>query len=153
MEKLTDNEDRVLLERAIAEGLTDVPVRTTPLPGMLDCRIAAAAPGEIRLTFRPGSEFVQGHGVICGGIVATILDYALAFAALSRLGPGESVMSVGMNVSFLAPAMPGPLYTESRLAAFGRRLVHSEAQLFDDTGKLLAKASSPMMIARPKPAT
>ena len=78
-----------------------------------------------------------------GQVLHTIVH--AASMPLSRLGPGESVMSVGMNVSFLAPAMPGPLYTESRLAAFGRRLVHSEAQLFDDTGKLLAKASSPMM--------
>ncbi|MFM9968160.1 MAG: PaaI family thioesterase, partial [Burkholderiales bacterium] len=37
----------------------------------------------LRMRFQPGDEYLQGRGVIQGGIVATMLDFTLAFAAMT----------------------------------------------------------------------
>lgn len=147
-DKQKDNPDRAVIERVIEQGSRDVDVHSSALLTALRCRIILAKPGKIELRFEPGAAYEQGNGVISGGITATMLDFGLAFAALTTCVAGESAISVGLNVSYLAPVFPGPAFVHASLLSSGFRLSQAEARLTDTTGKLLATAHSPLAMKR-----
>lgn len=148
--KQIDNPDRKAVEQAVSSGKRDVPMHSSPMLKALNCRIDSAQRGKVVLRFHPSDAHVQGNGVVCGGIIATMLDFALAFAALSVCGEGESAASVGLNVNFLGPVRPGSLLVEASLVSEGYRLTHAEARLTDEARKLLATAQSPLAMKRSK---
>ncbi len=79
-------------------------------------------PGEtdIGLTFRP--EVSQHYGFFHGGVVATLLDVACGFAALTRMEPEQEVLSAEFKLNFLAPAIGPRLVARGRLIKPGRLL-------------------------------
>ena len=71
-------------------------------------------PGEVAvgLPFRP--DLTQQHGFLHAGIIASVVDSACGYAALSLMEPGVAVLSVEFKVNLLAPAKG------ERFRAFGR---------------------------------
>ena len=98
------------------------------------------------LAFEPGAEFVQGGGVIQGGIVATMLDFALAFATLVRLQPDASVGSVTLTVNFMRPALPGRVIARGKIVRMGARLVFAEADIGAEESDPIATATSVIVV-------
>jgi len=151
-----DNADRAALAELRRIGAFPAPLATSPLLAALRCQVVAIEPGTVRLSFAPGAEFTQGNGAVAGGIVATMLDFALAFSVLLELEPGESAASVSLAVHFLAPVSPAPLSAplssplsaQGRVLRMGRRIAHAEAELRDEQGLLLATAQSPLALRR-----
>lgn len=150
MEGKQENVEHSLLLDLIREGGSRAePVAVTEAGALfrdLGCTVIAAAPGEVRLGFRCGAAHVQGNGVVNGGIVATMLDLGLAWAALTRLPAERSAATIALNVAFLRPALPGAFTVAGRTVAFGYRTAQSEAQLFDAEGRLIATATSPLAL-------
>ncbi len=82
---------------------------------------------ELFMPFQEG--FLQGGKVIAGGILATLLDEAMAHAALNTLGPGETTATVDLNVRYLKPAPPGrSLTATARVIRRGGTIIHLEAE-------------------------
>lgn len=88
-----------------------------------------AASGTASLAFEPSDRFLQGGGVIHGGIVSTMLDYALAMAGFSRLPPGKSFGTVSLTVHFLKPVMPGRQIVKARIDRLGSTMLFASAEL------------------------
>ncbi len=109
------------------------PLRMTdPLSGLLMSEIIDldAGAGTATLAFEPDERFKQGGGIIHGGIVTTMLDYALALAAFSRLEPGQSFATVSLTTHFLRQALPGRHLAKAKLDRMGGRLIFASAELF-----------------------
>lgn len=143
-----DNPDRAFIAKVIEQGLRDVDVHSSALLSALNCQIVTAEPGKLTLRFEPGATYEQGNGVISGGISATMLDFGLAFAALSTCSEGENAMSVGLNVTYLAPVLSGPVLVDASLLSSGFRLSQAEARLSNAAGELLATANSTLAMKR-----
>lgn len=143
-----DNPDRQALEQFMANGGQPAATTSSPLLAALACQIQAAEKGRVCLSFAPTESFVQGNGVVAGGIVATMLDFALAFAGLTTCIPGENAVSIGLNVCFLGPVKAGPVLVEASLVTAGYRVAHAEARLTCEGGRLLATATSALAIKR-----
>lgn len=82
----------------------------------------------LRLPFAPG--LVQGGGLVAGGVLATLLDEAMAHAVLARIDmeKGQRTATIDMNVTFLAPARPGmDLVAEAVVVKNGKRVVFTRA--------------------------
>ena len=146
--KKPDNPDRRVIAEAMATGARHVPFQSSPLLTALGCQIERASPGVICLRFSPGEAYVQGAGVVSGGITATMLDFALAFAGLTTCDHMENAASIGLNVQFLKPVKPGILRAEARLVSEGYRVAQAHAELYGDDGTLLATAQSPLAMKR-----
>lgn len=145
-----DNPDRRALEAFLAGDGKPTPMDSSPLLSALECRIEDAGQGWVRLRFRPGAQHVQGNGVVAGGIVATMLDFALAFAGLTTCNPGESAASIGLNVCFLAPVRAETVIVHASLAASGYRIAQAEAKISDLEGRTLATATGALAMKRNK---
>ena len=143
-----ENPDRVLLAEAIRWSLTDVPVHANPIAEAMRMVLARAERGRVRLRFDVGEGFTQGSGVIQGGIVAAMLDFGMAFAALSTVAEGESVASVGINVNYLRVAAPGRYEVDAELDKIGKRMVFARATLSRAGGEAVATSSAPITILK-----
>ena len=102
------------------------------------------ADGCSRLTWSPDSLYEGYRNVIHGGIVSTLLDEAMAYAALSLV---KNCATAEMQVRFHKPvSTTGEVVIEGRVIDRRGRVVRTEARLLQDgtqkasaTGKFVCK--------------
>ena len=130
------------------------PARVEPLPsymrrvvpfwrtlGLRAVRIGSGS-AVFSCSFRPG--YLQ-NGVAHGGVVASLLDSALACAALSRIYPHAYATTSQMHVTFLRPFVRGTLTARAKCLKAGRTLLFCEAKAYDARGRLVATAESELI--------
>ncbi|MEY4864184.1 MAG: hypothetical protein RLZ51_2279 [Pseudomonadota bacterium] len=103
--------------------------------------------GVIRAHFDAQARFCHTNGTIVqGGFVTAWLDFSMAQAAFVKAGRPVGVASLEIKVSFLRRVGPGRVLAEGRVTRMGRRVAFLDASLFDDSGVLLATASSSALL-------
>jgi uncharacterized protein (TIGR00369 family) len=88
----------------------------------------------LRARFNPGPQYLQGAGVLQGGILATMLDFSMAFITLAVLPEDLSCATAQLNIHYLKAAQPGLYYAQSGVEKSGKRLVFTYANLVPDGG-------------------
>ena len=76
--------------------------------------------------------------VIQGGLVTALLDAAMGGACWSVLDADQAFLTADLRVEFLRSTRVGTVRATGTIVRRTRRVVFCEAQLFDDTGLLLA---------------
>ena len=115
-----------------------------PIAGLLGWRFIDADPkaGWARIGFEAKPEFLNPAGFVQGGILSAMLDDAMGPAVLIASGGTLYTVSIGLQVSFLAPAKPGPMIGEGRVVQMGKTIAFMEASLTDKDGTVVARATS-----------
>lgn len=117
-----------------------------PLFAFLGMEIVSIEPERalFRLTVKP--EFIQGAGKLAGGMMALLLDEAMAHAVLGGNSGDAVCTTVDMNVSYYRPVNPGDqLECEATVLKRGHRIVFTEA-IITANGKEAAKATASFMV-------
>ena len=83
-----------------------------------------------------------------GGILASLVDIAADWAMVTRTRRG--VPTIDMRVDYHAAAMPGDLIARGRIVKWGNTFSVAEAQVLDESGKLLASGRGTYLTAPPK---
>lgn len=130
-------------------GITPTPIPPSDLSETLGLvRVVEMDPaGRARIEYRAGAHMCHSGGVVQGGFVTGWIDAAMAHAAIAMAGPDVVPMSLELKVSFFAPARPGVLTAEAWVEKRGRSTCFFEGRLLDAEGRVLAKASSTLMLA------
>jgi uncharacterized protein (TIGR00369 family) len=115
---------------------------TVPFAKLLGIKLDAIEAGEATLSLRIREEFKQNAGVVHGGVIASLIDSATAFAILPLLNPDERTTTVDLTISYLRPLVAGVVVARAKVLRAGRRMIATSAELFDDDGKLAATALS-----------
>jgi uncharacterized protein (TIGR00369 family) len=76
-----------------------------------------------------------------GGYLCAMLDECMSVACMVASGMTCVAPTAEMKTSFFRPAMPGPLRGVGRVVRWGRTLAFTEGELYDEAGRLLAKAT------------
>jgi uncharacterized protein (TIGR00369 family) len=84
-------------------------------------------------------DLLNNHGAGHGGVLMTLLDSAMANAALSRVDFTREVVTIDMHIGFMRPAT-GRLEATGRATGGGRSVCFCEAEVVDATGQIVAKA-------------
>jgi uncharacterized protein (TIGR00369 family) len=87
-------------------------------------------------------------GQIQGGYLCAMLDECMSVAGQVASGMTSIAVTLEMKTSFLRPGMPGPIRGVGRVIKWGKSVAFTEGELYDDQGRLLAKASG---TAKPTP--
>ncbi len=103
--------------------------------------------GRAKLEYDAQPRMCHSGGVVQGGFVTGWIDAAMAHAGIAMSGPDVVPMSLELKISFFAPTRPGPVFAEGWVVKRGRTTCFFEGQLLDGAGKVLAKASSTLMLA------
>lgn len=143
MQSGDDNPDRALLERLLAEGRADVPLHQNAHLAELDARLVNGLPGALEFSFQITAREVQGNGVVAGGTLMSVLDYAMAYAVLSKLPHGRTCATTSITVNMQAAARPGALQVFSSVDRVGRQVAFAKAEIRDaQRDALIATASA-----------
>jgi uncharacterized protein (TIGR00369 family) len=103
-------------------------------------------PGRTVWRMRADERFANPAGLIQGGFLGAMADSAMGASTVTfAAGQGRRVFSanVEMKTSFLAPARVGTvLECTARVVSGGSRVAFVEAEVADEAGKVVARASS-----------
>lgn len=115
---------------------------------LLDVDVEA---GTVRVAYAASDQLANRFGAIHGGMTAAMLDDVISLAAGLVIEWGQITPTLEMKVSYIAQAKPNTrILAEARTIRRGSTVIFLEADLKDETGKLLATASSTVMIAQMK---
>lgn len=116
---------------------------------LLGVQVRKISPEEtiLHTPYHPG--LLQGAGVIAGGILATLMDEAMAHAAICTLAEDELTATIDLHTRYLRSGKPGEsLTTKAKVTKRGRTIIHLEAETLNEEGQLIATATAAFMVLR-----
>lgn len=108
----------------------------------LGIELESLEPGVAVVVLELNDNFKQNNGVIHGGVIASVIDTALALAILSVLPEGERVTTVDLTISYLRPLIEGKARATARVLRAGKRIIAASADVAGDNGNVAATALS-----------
>lgn len=122
--------------------------RRVPISETLDFDLVEIEEGRAVFRGVPGPATYNPIGSVHGGYAATLLDSACGCAVHSRLSAGQAYTTLELKVAYHRGMNKdtGPVTAEGRVLSMGRRAAFVEAKLHDARGRLLASASSTLLI-------
>jgi len=130
--ELTDEQRRRV--EAAREGV--------PFLKLLGIEVESVAPGTATLSVAVREELMRNDRIVHGGVMASLIDSAFAFAIIPMLSDGERTVTVDMTIHYLRPLSSGVAKATARIVRAGRRVITVSAELFDQNEKLAATAVS-----------
>ena len=115
---------------------------TVPFAKLLGIKLDSVEPGLASLSLDIRDEFKQNAGVVHGGVIAALIDSAMAFAIVPLLKSDETTTTVDLTISYLRPLRSGTAVATARVLRSGGRLIVLSADLIDNEGNLAATALS-----------
>lgn len=113
-----------------------------PITTWLDGVLLSAEKGSITAEFEVRADQLNHAGVMHGGIISTILDEMMG-VTLITYQIEHLYVTINLYVDFLYGAKLGEkLKAVSQVYRVGKKIANVEAKLYNETGQLIAKATS-----------
>ncbi len=130
--------------RALIDGSIPPP----PIVGLMKMEAVSAEVGTVTFTCEPDESMYNPIGTVHGGLVCTLLDSVLGCATQTTLALGQAYTSLDITVSYLRPvlASSGTLTAVGTVVKPGSRAAFAEATVHDASGKLVATATSTLLV-------
>jgi uncharacterized protein (TIGR00369 family) len=113
-----------------------------PVADLVGFRVVEASAGHAVFEMEAGAQHANPMGTLHGGILCDIADAAMGVAYASTLGEGETFTTLELKISFLKPVWKAKLRATGRIVKRGRTVGMVECDVVDDSGSLVARASS-----------
>lgn len=116
-------------------------------------RVVSGEYGEAVIELDIGPDHLNFGGTVHGGVIATMVDVAVAVAchSLDSGATRRAQATTELNVTFLQPSNAGPLTCRARIRRRGRSLAVGEAEVSDGVGKLLAVGRATYLVGGGRP--
>ena len=111
----------------------------------LGARISESEPGRVVVELIAGPQHRHGGGVVQGGVITQIADAAMGISLATLQEDGMWNTTIELKINFLRPVIEGRLRAIGRVVEMKQTLFFSEADVVDDRGRLIARASSTCM--------
>ena len=117
-----------------------------PFAALLDMRPGISADGVGTTSMIIQDKHRQAAGVVQGGIIVTLADYAFFRAVRSVLDPGKAAVTVELKLNFIAAAREGELTATARIVSGGRRIIVGDMEVTDHRQTLIARGLGTYLI-------
>ncbi len=124
-----------------------------PVAALLGFQLTAIELGQAILEMDVSERHANPMGSLHGGVLCDIADAAMGMAYASTLGEDESFTTLELKINFLKPVWKAHLRAEGRVVSRGRTVGLTEADVFDERERLVARASSTCLTLRGEQAT
>ena len=111
----------------------------------LGARISESEPGRVVLELDAGPEHRHGGGVVHGGVITQIADTAMGMSLATLQEDGLWNTTIELKINFIRPVVSGRIQAVGRVVEMRQTLLFSEADVVDEQGRLVARASSTCM--------
>jgi uncharacterized protein (TIGR00369 family) len=120
-----------------------------PIGRTLGLRLVSAAEGRASFAMdvdpdRHGNPM----GTVHGGILCDLADAAMGVAFATTLSDDESFTTLELKINFLRPIWRATLTADGTVTQRGRTVGLAECDITDESGRLVAKASSTCLVLR-----
>ena len=109
-----------------------------PFAELLGIRPGASADGVGTAFMTVADRHRQGAGVVQGGLLVALADYAFFRACRSVLEEGEHAVTIELKLNFVAPARDGELTARSSIKSRGGRIIVGDMEITGEDGQLIA---------------
>jgi uncharacterized protein (TIGR00369 family) len=130
--------------RKMVAGELDPP----PVARLVGFRMVAIEEGRATFELDVGPQHASPLGTVHGGVLCDIADAAMGCAHASLLDSGESFTTLELKINFLKPVWKGRLTAVGRVVKAGRTIGLTECDVTDESGALVAFATSTCMTLR-----
>ena len=130
--------------RAIVAGEADPP----PVAKLIGFAMTEIEPGRAVFEMDAGPQHASPLGTLHGGVICDLVDGAMGCAHASQLDEGETFTTLELKINYLKPVWSGHLVAEGRVIKAGRTIGLVEGRVTDESGSLVAYATSTCMTLR-----
>ena len=102
--------------------------------------------GRARFEMTIGPQHLNPHGVVHGGAIYSLVDYAMGGALTSRLAPGERCATLEIKINYVTAVSQGRLGAEAWVVVRTSRVGVLEARVHADGDRLIALATGTFYI-------
>ena len=113
-----------------------------PFAKLMGMRLVDIRPNEAVIEIDMRDDLRQPSGVLHGGVTATLIDTAMAFAVRTYLTDTEPTATIDLTVHYLRPLVAGKAICTARVVRPGKRIFTLSADVHDGAGKLIATGLS-----------
>ena len=97
--------------------------------------------GTIEIGFTADNRFTNPGGTVQGGFLAAMLDDTQGPALFGHTHGEIYAPTIDFTISFVKAAPPGNFLGKGRVVNLGKTIAFTEAELFDEAGELVARAT------------
>ncbi len=117
-------------------------LHSLPFAKLIGMRLVDLRPDEAVISIEMRDDLRQPSGILHGGVTATLIDTAMAFAVRTRLPVDEATATIDLTVHYLRPHVTGTLTCTAKVVRAGKRIFTVSADVAGAEGKLIATAIS-----------
>ena len=110
-----------------------------PFMRLLGMRREFSEGGKARLTLAPRPDLGNVIGAVHGGAIVTLLDVAMASAAVSACDFRQTAVTLNLDTAFIGPGR-GLLTADGELQHAADGIAWCRASVSDDDGRVVARA-------------
>lgn len=113
-----------------------------PFSRLIGMRLVDLKVDEATISIDMRDDLRQPSGVLHGGVTATLIDTAMAFAVRTRLPLEAATATIDLTVHYLRPHTAGTVTCVAKNVRAGKRIFTVSAEVFNEEGKLIATGLS-----------
>lgn len=117
-------------------------LHSLPFAQLIGMRLVDLKLDEAVISIEMRDDLRQPSGVLHGGVTATLIDTAMAFAVRTRLEPTAATATIDLTVHYLRPLVEGKAICTGRVVRAGKRVFTVSADVHNEEGKLIATGLS-----------
>lgn len=120
-------------------------LHSLPFSKLIGMRLVDLQPDVAVISIEMRDDLRQPNGVLHGGVTATLIDTAMAFAVRTRLAITEATATIDLTVHYLRPHLTGTFTCTAKVVRAGKRIFTVSADVVNEDGKHIATAVSTYM--------
>ncbi len=117
-------------------------LHSLPFAKLIGMRLVDLQRDTAVISIEMRDDLRQPSGVLHGGVTATLIDTAMAFAVRTRLAIEEATATIDLTVHYLRPHLAGTFTCTAKVVRAGKRIFTVSADVVNDEGKHIATAVS-----------
>jgi uncharacterized protein (TIGR00369 family) len=104
------------------------------LMGTLGAELIHVTRGEVHIALRSRPELSQQHGYMHAGAIASVVDNACGYAALTVAPAGHEVLTVEFKINFMRPAAADRFVAIGKVVRAGKTLTVCHGEVIGEQG-------------------
>jgi acyl-CoA thioesterase len=117
-------------------------LRELPFSRLIGMKLVDLSIDKAMISIEMRDDLRQPSGVLHGGVTATLIDTAMAFAVRTRLEPDAATATIDLTIHYLRPLLEGSAICTARIVRAGKRIFTVEADVENVECKLIATGLS-----------
>jgi uncharacterized protein (TIGR00369 family) len=117
-------------------------LESMPFARLMGMRLVNIQLDEATVSLEMRDDLRQPGGLLHGGVTASLIDTAMAFAVRTRVAEQEHTATIDLTIHYLRPHTDGTATCTAKVVRAGKRIFTVSAEMTNSEGKLTATAIS-----------